>query len=209
MDDDSAQLTEEKKAKREAENGVLQFDRVIDFVEYGIQASPAPRIRPAFICELQKIAVQGIEATAGAFRSGSVEIGHSRHTPPEAHLVPSLVEEFCDYIAQNWESSTALHLSAYVLWRLNWIHPFIDGNGRTARALSYAVLCLKLGYVLPGRRTIPDMLADNKQPYYAALELVDESVRAGQMDMEPMENLLSALLAGQLLDVMRDAGKSV
>jgi hypothetical protein len=28
-------------------------------------------------------------------------------------------------------------LAAYGLWRLNWIHPFVEGNGRTARAVCY------------------------------------------------------------------------
>jgi hypothetical protein len=33
--------------------------------------------------------------------------------------------------------ATAIHLAAYLMWRLNWIHPFADGNGRTARMTSY------------------------------------------------------------------------
>ncbi|HET9282483.1 MAG TPA: Fic family protein [Candidatus Angelobacter sp.] len=51
---------------------------------------------------------------------------------------------------------SAIHLAAYVIWRLNWIHPFADGNGRTSRALSYLVLCTRLGERLPGTVTIPD-----------------------------------------------------
>jgi Fic/DOC family len=61
----------------------------------------------------------------------------------------------CDYVNENWEGSSPVHLSAYVLWKLNWIHPFTDGNGRTARAISYLLLCLRLGYRLPGTNTIP------------------------------------------------------
>ncbi|WP_157999193.1 Fic family protein [Mesorhizobium amorphae] len=34
-------------------------------------------------------------------------------------------------------------------WRLKWTHPFTDGNGRTSRSLSCALLSMKLGYVLP------------------------------------------------------------
>jgi hypothetical protein len=55
----------------------------------------------------------------------------------------------CEYINENWKKS-AVHLAAYVLWKMNWIHPFADGNGRTARAVSYVVLSIKLDSLLPG-----------------------------------------------------------
>jgi Fic family protein len=78
--------------------------------------------------------------TPGNYRPAGVEIQGSRHQPVGAHLVPEQVEEMCDYMNENWEKSSPVHLSAYALWKLNWIHPFTDGNGRTARALSYLVL---------------------------------------------------------------------
>ena len=106
------------------------------------------------------------------------------------------VEEMCDYILDNW-SKPAIHLTAYTLWRLNWIHPFTDGNGRTARAVAYLVLCVRLGYRLPGTKTIPELIAADKDPYYAALEAAD----AG--DLTVLEKLLAALLAQQLYDIHR------
>ncbi len=91
------------------------------------------------------------------------------------------------------------------MWKLNWIHPFTNGNGRTSRAASYLVLCLRTGYLLPGKRTIPDQIAEHRKPYYEALEKADEHWRAGKVDLCDMEELLSTLLARQLLDVMKDA----
>jgi hypothetical protein len=44
------------------------------------------------------------------------------------------------------------------MWRTNWVHPFDDGNGRTARAASYLVLCVKLGYRLPGKKSLIDLV---------------------------------------------------
>ncbi|MCW5980475.1 MAG: Fic family protein [Bryobacteraceae bacterium] len=64
----------------------------------------------------------------------------SRHRPVGAHQVPEMVEDLCDYINENWGRRNALHLCAYVMWRLNWIHPFTDGDGRTACAASYLVV---------------------------------------------------------------------
>ncbi|MBV9180292.1 MAG: Fic family protein [Acidobacteria bacterium] len=66
---------------------------------------------------------------------------------------------------------SAFHLAAYVMWRLNWIHPFVNGNGRTTRAVSYYVLCAKLEVYIPGVTTVPELIGHNKDPYYKALEL--------------------------------------
>src|SRR3546814_17294830 len=123
--------------------------------------------------ELHRIALEGLSPYAGTFRPSAVEIGQSKHTPPAAHLVPGLVEEMCDYVMDNFAAAQALHLCAYVMWRLNWIHPFTDGNGRTSRALSYFVLCAKVGYRLPGHETLPEQIAADKAPYSAALEAAD------------------------------------
>jgi len=78
---------------------------------------------------------------AGNYRPSDIKIEGSRHQPVGAHLVPEKVEELCDYVNEHWDLS-AIHLAAYVMWRLNWIHPFADGNGRTSRALSYLILCI-------------------------------------------------------------------
>jgi Fic family protein len=98
-----------------------------------------------------------------------------------------------------------MHLAAYVMWRLNWIHPFTDGNGRTSRAASYMILCVRLGYVLPGKRTIPDQIAEDKTPYYQALEAADTAWRAGKIDLNALKKLLSSMLAQQLIAIHGDS----
>lgn len=157
------------------------------------------------ILGLHRSALDGLSAHAGNYRPGHVEIGGSGHEPPGAHLVPELVEEMCDYVNDHWESNTALHLSAFVMWKLNWIHPFSDGNGRTSRAVSYLVLCMKLGYKLPGIRTIPAQIAENKKPYYKLLEAADTAFKAGAVDVSELEKFLGDLLAAQLVDVYKAA----
>jgi len=91
------------------------------------------------------------------------------------------------------------------MWRVNWIHPFFGGNGRTARALAYLVLCARLGFVLPGTNTIPDQIVADRDPYYDALRQADEACENGLMDVGRMESLMSALLAKQLADIHRQA----
>jgi len=106
----------------------------------------------------------------------------------------------CEYVEEHWDS-TPVHLGAYLLWRLNWIHPFRDGNGRTSRAIAYLVLCARLAMRLPGTKTIPERIATTKQPYYTALDRADAAWTAGRVDVAAMEQLLSDHLAAQLVDI--------
>lgn len=112
----------------------------------------------------------------------------------------------CDYVTSNWARSP-LHLSSYMMWRVNWIHPFNGGNGRTSRAISYLVLCARLGYRLVGTNTIPEQIVANRQPYYAALDAADDAYAEGKIDVSAMESLLGQMLAVQLASVLIDAAE--
>jgi len=134
-----------------------------------------------------------------------MKISYSRHIPPPPELVPRMTEDMCDYINENLIGKPPIHLAAYLLWRINWIHPFDDGNGRTARTISYAVLCIQLGYELPGTLTIPEHIANDKKPYYRALETADEAYMKKIIDVGDLENLLSEMLARQLVQIQEKA----
>jgi Fic family protein len=92
------------------------------------------------------------------------------------------------------------------MWRLNWIHPFPDGNGRTSRVTSYIVLCTKLNYSLPGSPTVPQQIQDDRTAYFHALEHADKACAAGQLNFSEMEKMLRQMLAKQLLGVIEEAG---
>lgn len=194
-----------EEARRESENAVAQFDRVLDLIDDVVRGQRPFRLRPSTILDLHRIALDGLSAYAGNFRPGAVSIGKSKHTPPPAHLVPALIEDMCEEVVSRFGDASALHLCAYVMWRLNWIHPFTDGNGRTSRALAYYVLCAKVGYILPGQRTVPEQIAADKQPYYEALEAADGTEAAGLLDLSALEGLLGGQLAAQLLSAYKDA----
>lgn len=194
-----------EEAKRESENAVAQFDRVLDLIDDVARGGRPFRLRTSIILDLHRIALNGLSLYAGNFRPADVTIGQSKHKPPAAHLVTALIDEMCDYVMDNFESATALHLCAYVMWRLNWIHPFTDGNGRTSRALAYFVLCAKIGYRLPGQITLPEQIALDKAPYYSALENADGHWLDGKLDLSALEALLDRCLAKQLLSAYEDA----
>ena len=201
----------EERARREAENGLKQFDSVIGLVHRYLAEHWRFALRVSIILGLHRDAMLGVHPLAGNFRPSTVEIRGSRHVPPDAWQVPQLVEELCDYINDNWQTATPLHLAAYAMWRLNWIHPFADGNGRTARAVSYLVLCMKMGSRLPGTRTIPDLISENKRPYYDALEAADKRLASDhKIDLSQLEAVLSDLLAAQLISALEQAsGRSI
>lgn len=135
-----------------------------------------------------------------------MSIEGSKHEPVGAHLVPELIEDMCDYVNDNWEASTPIYLAAYLMWRLNWIYPFADGNGRTSRIVSYAVLSVRAGSILPGTPTIPDQIVDNREPYFEALDAADLALKGGRFDVSKMEELLASLLANQLAGFYRAVG---
>jgi hypothetical protein len=137
--------------------------------------------------------------------TAGIDIAGSGHQPAGAHRVPELVEDLCEYVNGNWRERSPIHLASYVMWKLNWIHPFTDGNGRTSRAASYLVLCLRTGYLLPGKKTIPDQIAEGRKPYYDALEAADKASADDRIDLSEMEAPLSSLLARQLVGVFDDA----
>jgi Fic family protein len=138
----------DEKAKKEARNGLKQYDFVVEAIEHWITSGRTFKLRPSLILQLNRIALEGISAYAGNYRPSEIKIEGSRHRPVGAHLVPEKMEELCDYVNENWNKS-AIHLAAYVMWRLNWIHPFADGNGRTSRKQQIA-LAPKVSFSSPG-----------------------------------------------------------
>lgn len=167
--------------------------------------SGKPSLKVSMLLALHRKAMDGIDQFAGNFRPAGVTIRGSKHAPVSGDDVPRYVEEMLEYILENWSTRTAVHLASYAMWRLNWIHPFADGNGRTSRILSYMVLCGGLSHKLPGTRTIPEQISQNKAPYYKALEKADTAFKKGRIDVGQMERLLEGYLTNQLTDLHEQA----
>jgi len=178
---------------------------MVELINTTLQTQQRFRLRPSAIQELNRISIKNIEAEAGRWRDVPIEIEGSRHQPPPAEDVPKHIDDLCEYVNEHCEDRSPFHLAAYVMWRLNWIHPFVDGNGRTTRAVSYYVLCAKLQFHMPGVTTVPEMIAQNKNPYYKALEAADAAAQARSLDVSEMEYLLSDLLARQMVLALQRA----
>lgn len=146
---------------------------------------------------LNYAAVANISQFGGRYREEPIYVGN--HCPPHFKDVPNLMDRFFSLIHENWtllEHPT--YLAAYALWRLNWIHPFVEGNGRTARAACYYLICMKHGQLLGGRKIVPERIRENRQPYYAALQAADRAWDQGQFDVKELASYLADLLKAQL-----------
>lgn len=144
----------------------------------------------------------------GEFRDCPVEVRKGSeiiHAPPPASEVAGHLETFFEQLEAQWRSKPAEEIGAFCLWMINWVHPFKNGNGRTARAFCYACLCLKLGFVLPGDKTVIDLIMEQRDDYYAALKVADLTFEEnGEPDLEPMTEFVDRLLFEQLTSIPGD-----
>jgi Fic family protein len=182
----------------EIANGNRQYDFLRSMVAAAIEMQ-----RPFLSQQLLKAfnfhAIACLHTNAGEFRPCPVKVGD--YNPPEHFRVQALMDDFTNFVNWNGKETDAVALAAYVLWRLNYIHPFINGNGRTARAACYFVLCVKAGGWLSGETILPELIRRERGRYVTALREVDQSYAAGEMNLAPLHDLLSELLEVQLKDV--------
>lgn len=184
----------------EARNGIFLAEYVSLLAEDWASGRQL-RLTPVVVRECNRIAMQGIYASAGEYRQRFVAPG--RYVPPPRAQVPQLVEEMCDYA--NRLIDRAVHASAYLLWRINWIHPFHDGNGRVARELSYLALLVGSGIEeVAGTPTIPELIDRDRLQYERYLEDAD---REWTIRLEPGVEKLESLISGLLVEQAESAMK--
>jgi Fic family protein len=182
----------------EDKNLLRQYDLLLNCVEVGL-VKGIDSFDKYTLWSLNAAAVSNIAQFGGRFREEPIYVGN--HIPPHFRDVPELMDRFFSMIHENWTIvDHPTWLAAYALWRLNWIHPFVEGNGRTARAACYYLLCLKQGRLLPGSKIVPERIRENRKPYYAALRSADKAWEEGHYDVTELANYLSDLLTAQLTE---------
>ncbi len=179
----------------EVANGNRQYSFIRSLVDASL-AVQRPFLSTHILKALNFQAITCLHTNAGEYRPCEVRVGD--YEPPAHYRVDALMEDFVNTVNRNWDGLDAVLLASYVLWRLNFIHPFINGNGRTARAACYFVLCVKSGGWLPGTTILPELLRQRRPDYVAALQAVDGKVAVGVFDLSPLHALLSELLEQQL-----------
>lgn len=157
--------------------------------------------------ELHRTATFLLLERPGELRESEVHVGDGNGNvvlePPPAKHVAELLEGLFAELGNRWRGTSPLEVGALALWMVNWVHPFLNGNGRTARALCYTCVSLKLGFVLPGSPTLIDLIMDNRPEYYAALRSADKGyAEDGFPDLGALVVLLDRLLIQQFESVV-------
>ena len=181
------------------QNLLRQYDLLTNCIEIGL-AKGIEAFDKYTLWALNYTAVANRAQFGGRFREEPIYVGD--HIPPHFEKVPHLMDMFFSFIHENWRvegvGDHPTGLAAYALWRLNWIHPFVEGNGRTARAACYYLICMHYGALLPGKKIVPERIRENRAPYYEALKAADEAWSEGHLDVSVMAEYLADLLKGQL-----------
>jgi Fic family protein len=89
------------------------------------------------------------------------------HTPPNYEEIPELINELCFFFNSDKQFVHPIIKGIIIHFMIGWIHPFSDGNGRTARSLFYWYL-LKKGYWLTEYLSISRIISATKSQYEAA-----------------------------------------
>lgn len=97
--------------------------------------------------------------------------GEVVHTAPKAEQVPQMMDALIAFIADSELSPLIKACVAHFYFV--YVHPFIDGNGRTARALSYMIL-LQAGYDFFRYFSISSVIAEERSKYYKAIKDVED-----------------------------------
>lgn len=188
----------------EVENGKRHYDFLRSVVTTSM-AVGRPVISSNAIKALNFHAIACLHVSAGEYRPCAVTVGQApdQYVPPPDYLVPSLMDDMINVVNRNWDATPSLALGAFVLWRMNAIHPFINGNGRTARAACYLVICLKEGKWFPGTHILPELIKRERPRYVAALKAVDRSMP--HMNLQPLVDVLGPLMQEQLASARPDS----
>lgn len=189
---DSPELFE----KIQKQNLLRQYDLLLNCIEIGI-VKGIEAFDKYTLWSLNAAAVANIAQFGGRYRRCPIYVGD--HHPPHFEEVPDEMDRFFSVIHENWTViDHPTLLPAFALWRLNWIHPFVEGNGRTARAARYYLICMKQMRLLGGKKIVPERIRENRKPYYAALQAADAHWDAGDFNVNDLADFLGELLKAQL-----------
>ncbi len=162
--------------KKEQFTEIANVEKAMQYIEDSIEEGT--EITHLFIRELHSLTVDTLtdegDRTPGQYRTWNVGIQKSTHTPPEHYKVLEDMEELLEFINKEISPKYDLLKIAQAHHRFTWIHPFGNGNGRTVRLLTYALL-IKYGFnVKEGSLLNPSAVFFNdRDKYYEMLAIAD------------------------------------
>lgn len=116
----------------------------------------------------EKIGFRGEMPPGVLFAVYDSQTGVTEYIPPEYTDIPGLVDELVEYV--NTTDDHPIIVAAVVHYQLVTIHPFEDGNGRTARLMSGYILDVN-GYGFNGIGSLEEYFAYDPDEYYSSLQM--------------------------------------
>jgi Fic family protein len=164
---------------------IQNIERAMAFIEENVNDYPINR---AFLSEMHKQIVDGLfppplgegDTSPGVYRKVNLKINKSLHIPPEWLTIDNYMNELFDFVNKEDSPKYDLLKMAIAHHRFVWIHPFGNGNGRTVRLFTYAML-VKSGFnVNIGRIINPTaVFCSNRNDYYNYLSEADKGTESG------------------------------
>ncbi|WCT13103.1 Fic family protein [Mucilaginibacter jinjuensis] len=165
---------------------IQNIEKAMIFIDENIKDNSINR---AFISEVHKLIVEDLtpppngegDKTPGDYRKHDLSITKSTHKPPSWMLVENYMNELINFINTDQSPKYDLLKVAIAHHRFVWIHPFGNGNGRTVRLFTYAML-VKLGFnVNIGNRILNPtaIFCSDREEYYEHLSAADTNEEAG------------------------------
>ena len=189
-------------AKIEQQNLIRQYELLANCIEIGLRKG-IEAFDKYTLWALNAAAVANISQFGGRYREEPIYVGN--HKPPHFKDVPNHMDRFFSIVHENWTINPHPTLiAAYALWRLNWIHPFVEGNGRTARTACYYLLCMRQNKLLLGKKTVPERIKEDRKPYVEGLRAADAAWDEGDYNVTVLATYLQKLLREQIADVDND-----
>jgi Fic family protein len=176
---------DDKYDKSDAIREISNMEKALSFIDENINMYP--EISRILLSELHKIVVSELSnegsKTPGQYRNVDVTIQGSEHVSPHSSLVPTYMDELLKFINFQDPPKYDLIKIAIAHHRFVWIHPYDNGNGRTVRLFTYAML-VKQGFNVHLARILNPtaIFCHDRTKYYQSLAKADSGTFEGLLD---------------------------
>lgn len=168
--------SDERKHYLKPEQEVRNYFLALNYLEEKLNNKE--KLSKKLILDVQKLVEKGAPKEKIGFRGPmppgvlfavyDSKTGNPDYIPPEYSDVPGLLDELIEYV--NTTDDHPLIVAAVVHYQLVTIHPFEDGNGRTARLLSGYIMDLN-GYGFNGIGSLEEYFAYDVDEYYDSIQM--------------------------------------
>ena len=229
-------LQEGRKPKNKSEKMILNNYKVMET----ISSRKNEKLSPNFLLEIQKMVTNGTldtKSDEGIFRDNNdivvgdgMEADKIAHIPPDYKEIPSFIKELCLFANNEGEDFIHPIIKGIIIhFLIGYIHPFNDGNGRTARSIFYWYM-LSRGYWLFEYLAVSRRIIRSRKEYDLAylfteydeldltyfirynIECIDDSlkdlfgyIREKQKEQQEMRNIVDEKLGLNIrqIDIVR------